>query len=137
MSKAAADLIERAERECGGRFDDEERGANVMALIFGALARETGQSNHRPEDDFPAGVIVQHQISPAGQRQRESDDALGRLLMMGVDPADFYGNRRLLDKWATHTATMREMERCMVLDRRAEREAREDAFAVRMLRAMR
>jgi len=91
MSNAATELIERAERECGGRFDDEERWANVMSLIFGALARETGRSTHRKEDDFVAGAIIRHQNSPAGQRQRASDEALGRLLMMGVDPADLYG----------------------------------------------
>lgn len=90
MSKAATDLIERAERECGGRFDDERAGANVMNVILGALARKRGQSNHRPEDDFVAGVIVRHQNSAAGARERASDEALGRLLMMGVDPAALY-----------------------------------------------
>lgn len=35
-------------------------------------------------------------------------------------------HRRLLKRWSERRATMREMLRCMELDRKANREARED-----------
>lgn len=44
----ANDLIERAEREGGGRFDDP----NAIAILLGALSRELGQHNFAPGVEF-------------------------------------------------------------------------------------
>lgn len=85
MSRAS-ELIERAERETGQRVDAD--GSAALTMLFGALARELGTSSHREEDDFAAGVVVQHQVGPAGKMEKARDDMLANMLVAGVSPDD-------------------------------------------------
>ena len=57
-----------------------------MNIVVGAILRELGKSNHREHDDYVAGALALHQISPAGRRERESQQALATMLLMGFSP---------------------------------------------------
>lgn len=85
MSKAAEDLIARAERESGKRYDDPDNPAG-LAIIFGALTREMGLSKHDAKDDCAAGVIVQHQMTPEYEAEKRRDESLLMMLGMGFSP---------------------------------------------------
>lgn len=83
MSKAS-DLIERAERESGARFDDPDN-PNAMNILLGALAREMGKSSHDARDDMAAGIIIRDLIEN-GEAKRRADNALISLMLMGLPP---------------------------------------------------
>lgn len=83
---AASDLIERMERETGQRVDADNFDNNAVAGLIGALLRETGQSRHRNRDDVVAGIVAKHQISPAGQAEREANEMFINLLRAGFSP---------------------------------------------------
>ncbi len=77
-------LIERAERETGKRWDDPS--GDTLAILFGAVAREMGKSHHQERDDFAAGLLIQHQITPEYARQQQSDAMIADLLLSGFSP---------------------------------------------------
>ena len=87
MSKAS-ELIERLERETGQRVDAE--GSTAMAGLFVAMSRLLGQSppSYREEDDVAAGLLIQHQMSPEGQREEADKQAMLSMLLMGMPPDD-------------------------------------------------
>lgn len=82
---AASDLIERAERESGKRWD--EPGSNAIAILMGALSRELGQHNFSERDDMAAGILIQDDIVN-GKTKRQSRDTLVALLGLGLSPDD-------------------------------------------------
>lgn len=81
----ADDLIERAEREGGGRWDDPN--SNALAVLFGALAREMGVSRSQERDDMAVGMLIQDNIVN-GEAKRAADAALLALLDLGIGPDD-------------------------------------------------
>ena len=85
---ATSDLIERMERETGQRVD--ANGGNNMAIagLFGALSREMEKSpaSYTQKDDVAAGLLIKHQMSPAGQREEAGKDMLADLLIGGMSP---------------------------------------------------
>jgi len=90
----ASDLISRMERETGQRIDVSDGNNLAMAGLFGAIAREIGESGHSERDDIAAGVILRHQISPQGQREEASNEILANLLASGMSPDEikkFFG----------------------------------------------
>jgi hypothetical protein len=89
MSTKANDLIERAEREAGCRIDDNGHDNNAMAIVFGALARSLGKSDHQERDDFAAGLLVRHQLTPEHREEQARKELMANMLMAGVDP-DFF-----------------------------------------------
>lgn len=82
---AASDLIERAEREGGGRFDDPN--SNAQAILLGALAREMGKSSFDSRDDFAVGTLIGEEIAN-GDARRAADAALLTMLNLGFSPDD-------------------------------------------------
>lgn len=82
---AASDLIERAEREGGGRWDDPN--GNALTILLGALAREMGKSNFRPRDDYAVGLLIADEIAN-GDARRQADDAILAMLNLGLSPDD-------------------------------------------------
>jgi len=78
----ATNLIERAEREAGCRWDDPNN-PNAMVILMGAMAREMKQSNHAKKDDVVAGLLIM-----AGNQERERNENLATLLMAGLSPDD-------------------------------------------------
>ena len=88
MSKAATDLIERAERETGQRIDDNDYDNNAMALLFGALLREMGKSpsSYKEQDDMVAGLVFKHQQTQEYQKEQESKKLMADLLSTGISP---------------------------------------------------
>lgn len=93
---AASDLIEKAEREAGCRVDSDGFDNSAMAVLFGALSRAMGKSNHRECDDFAAGTLIKHNISEEGQREQESKEMMANMLMAGVSPdtlGDLFGKK--------------------------------------------
>jgi hypothetical protein len=81
----ANDLIERAEREGGGRWDDPN--SNALAVLFGALAREMGVSRFQERDDMAVGLLIQDDIVH-GDAKRAAVRALLALLDLGIGPDD-------------------------------------------------
>jgi len=79
-------LIEQMEQQTGQRWDSNGGDNRTMDSLFGAMSRVLGNSHHRPEDDPIAGLLIRHEMSPAGQAQKEADTALVRLLTIGVGP---------------------------------------------------
>lgn len=75
MSKAS-ELIERKEKETGGRVDSNNYDNMVMASLYGALARELGNSRHESRDDVAVGVLIKHQKS-LEEKQEEVERLLG------------------------------------------------------------
>ncbi len=92
MSSLATQIIERAEREAGQRVDANGGDNNAIAALFGALAREVGTSSHRQHDDFVAGVLIQHRMSPAYAIEQRNDNMLANMLanmlVNGMSPED-------------------------------------------------
>ncbi len=86
----ASDLIERMEAETGQRIDSNNGDNLAMAGLFGAMSRLLGQSpaSYRERDDVAAGVLIKHQISPEGQREKEGDEMLAVMLTNGMSPDD-------------------------------------------------
>jgi hypothetical protein len=82
----ASDLIERCEKETGQRVDDPN--GNAMTMLFGALARQLneGQTNLTGRDDYAIGALVQHQMSPEGKQQKQSEEVLRQALLSGLSP---------------------------------------------------
>ncbi len=87
---AASDLIERLEKETGQRIDNNGRDNNTMVGLFGAMSRLSGQSppSYRERDDVVAGLMIRHQMSPEGHRQRQSDEMVAKMLIGGMSPDD-------------------------------------------------
>jgi hypothetical protein len=91
--KSAADLIERMEKETGVRIDANNGDNAAMAGLFGAISRIMGMTPpaYRESDDVAAGILLLHQMSPAGKREREADDLLASLLLGGTSPDIIHG----------------------------------------------
>ena len=87
-NETAEQLIERLERETGQRLDTSDPDNLVVAGLFGAMSRALGKSppSYKPRDDVVAGMMIRHQMSPEGRRQKAADDALADLLSSGVPP---------------------------------------------------
>ena len=83
-------LIEQWENETGQRWDSNGGDNLTMAGIMGTMSRLLGKSAQQPKDDLAAGMLIQHQMSPEGQRQAAEKeagiDAFMMLLGMGVEP---------------------------------------------------
>lgn len=83
-------LIEAHEVQAGKRYDD---GPDAMTGILGAVAmalagRSYGSSGSgRVGDEIAAGHLVRFDISPEGQAQKASDNALASLLAGGMEPS--------------------------------------------------
>lgn len=86
----ANDLIERMEKETGQRIDSNGGNNLAMAGLIGAMSRILGQSppSYRERDDIVAGVVIKHQMSPEGRRQKESEKLLASFLTSGMSPDD-------------------------------------------------
>jgi len=86
----ANDLIERLEAETGQRIEDNDGDNTAMDGLFGAMSRLLGQSppSYRERDDVAAGMLIRHQMSPGGRRERENRDILATLLASGISPDD-------------------------------------------------
>ena len=82
MSGKANDLIERAEREAGCRWDDPDN-PSALAILFGAVARKLGKSKFDERDDFAVGMLLMNQ-------DNDSDLLLEQLLRSGMDPKDIF-----------------------------------------------
>lgn len=82
----ASDLIERAERESGARWDDPDN-RNARNILLGALARELGQHNFEERDDFAVGILIQDEIEN-GEKNRRRAEALRTMLGLGMSPDD-------------------------------------------------
>lgn len=94
----AIELIERAERESGRRWDDPD-GAG-LAVILGALAREldavgegplgrTRAQGFRERDDYAIGMLI-HDRMINGDARRAAAAALLALLDLGLSPDDIH-----------------------------------------------
>ena len=85
---AASKLIERMECETGQRIDASDGNNLAIAGLLGAMSRMMGQSpaSYTSRDDVAAGALIQHQLSPAGQRERESEKMLTAMLVSGMSP---------------------------------------------------
>lgn len=83
----ASDLIERAEREAGKRWDEE--GSNAIAILMGALSRKLGQHNFQEKDDLAVGLLIQDDIAHGKERQQQKE-ALLALLSLGLSPDDIH-----------------------------------------------
>ena len=79
---AASDLIERAEREAGARWDDPNN-PNALNILLGALAREMGKNPHGERDDMAAGMVIRDSIEN-GETNRQREAALMAWVMMGL-----------------------------------------------------
>ncbi len=88
VDESADELITRIERETGCRVDSNDYNNLAVAGLMGAMARALGKNPHSPKDDVAAGILIRHQMSPEGQAQRESEQALASLLTMGFSPDD-------------------------------------------------
>ena len=86
----ANDLIERMERETGQRIDDNDGDNMAMTGLFGAIARMMGKTpaSYTERDDVAAGKLIQHQMSPGYQREREGNEILVAMLCAGLSPDD-------------------------------------------------
>jgi hypothetical protein len=86
----ASDLIEKMEAETGQRIDSNGGDNFAMAGLFGAMSRILGQSpvSYRERDDVAAGVLIKYQMSPEGQREKESNEMLAAMLTNGMSPDD-------------------------------------------------
>ncbi len=86
----ASNLIERMERETGQRIDSNRGDNNAVAGLLGAMSRLMGQSpsSYRECDDVAVGLLIKHQMSPKGQREKESDAMLAAMLTSGMSPDD-------------------------------------------------
>jgi hypothetical protein len=84
------DLIERMERETGQRVDDNDGDNNAMAGLFGAMARLLGQTppSYTERDDVAVGLLLRHQMSPEGKRERAQDEMIANMLFTGISPDD-------------------------------------------------
>jgi hypothetical protein len=80
-------LIEHAEREGGGRFDDPN--SNALTILLGALAREMGKSRFDERDDFAVGVLIADEIAN-GDARRQADAAILAMLNLGFSPDDIH-----------------------------------------------
>lgn len=81
------DLIERAEREAGCRWDDPTN-PNALAILFSSVARALGQHQHRPADDVAVGTLIMHQLTPEYAAQHQRDELMTQMLLGGVAPDD-------------------------------------------------
>jgi hypothetical protein len=88
----ANDLIERAEREAGCRWDDPNNN-NAMAILFGAVARVTGKSKFGERDDMAVGHLILDDIAN-GDARRKQNEMLAELLTAGIDPDFFLDSKR-------------------------------------------
>ena len=52
------------------------------------MSRVLGQSpaSYRERDDIAAGVLIKHQMSPEGQREKEGNEILAAMLTSGISP---------------------------------------------------
>jgi len=86
----ANDLIERLEKETGQRIDANNGDNLAMAGLFGAMSRLLGQSppSYKACDDVPAGVLIQHHMTPEYCQEQEDKEILAKMLMAGMSPDD-------------------------------------------------
>lgn len=88
-------LIERAEREMGRRYDastGEGELNPVLSTLFGAAHRALHpEERRRPEDDHVVGTLIQHGLSPEGREQARRDEEFARLLRSPGGAAVFFG----------------------------------------------
>ena len=82
----ASDLIERAEREAGCRWDDPDN-PSALAVLFGAMARELGVSKFEEQDDAVVGTVLMDEIAN-GEKRRQDGEMLVALLRAGLGPDD-------------------------------------------------
>ena len=85
---AASDLIERMEKETGQRVDHNDGDNFAVAGLLGALSRVMDQSKFDERDGVAVGVTLKHQISPVGQREKESNALIASMLRSGLSPDD-------------------------------------------------
>lgn len=87
---AASDLIERMEKETGQRIYDDNGDNLAVAGLLGAMSRLLGQSpaNYTEKDDVAAGVLIKHQMSHEGQREKENKEMITAMLTSGLSPDD-------------------------------------------------
>lgn len=85
---AANDLIERMEAETGQRIDSNGGDNNAVAGLIGAMSRLLKQSppSYTERDDVAAGLLIKHQMSPEGQREKESNEMMAEMLIGGISP---------------------------------------------------
>lgn len=85
-------IIEAHEAQQNSLYDDPDGGA--MTGIIGAVAqalhgRNYGSTGSRQiGDDIAVGTIVQHEMSPEGQRERAARQMMANLLAGGMSPDD-------------------------------------------------
>lgn len=83
-----SDIISQIEEMTGQRYETNNFDNDTMTTLFGLVAREMGLSKHKPEDNFVAGTLVKHQLTLDGQRERETDELVTRMLLAGLSPDD-------------------------------------------------
>ena len=86
MNDKATDLITRLEQETNCRVDDNGFDNPAIAGLFGAIARELGQSQHRKHDDVAAGYVIKHRMTPEYHQKAQADALLATLLSSGISP---------------------------------------------------
>lgn len=91
----SGDLVEHYEKLAGCRVDSGDFNNNAIAGLMGMMARVLGRNPHGPENDVCAGILIQHQMSPAGKAEREANASLAALLTSGVSPDDILAMRNL------------------------------------------
>ena len=86
----ANDLIERLEEETGQRIDDNDGDNDAMVGLLGAMSRIMGQSpsTYREQDDVVAGLLIKHQMSEDGKKEREAKEMMATMLKGGMSPND-------------------------------------------------
>jgi hypothetical protein len=78
------------ERETGQRIDSNNGDNLAVAGLLGAISRLSGQSpvSYTERDDVAAGVLIKHQMSLEGQREKENNEMLAVMLTSGMSPDD-------------------------------------------------
>ncbi len=88
--ESLAELIERLEKECGCRIDDNDGDNLAMAGLFGAIARMMGKTPpmYKPRDDVAAGLLIRHQMSSEYAQEKRQEELIAQMLMAGFSPDD-------------------------------------------------
>lgn len=83
----ANELIERAEKESGQRLGE---GTDVLAILFGVLAREMGKNPFPERDDMAVGVLLMDDVVDTlqGSPRARGRKLIGNLLVSGISPDD-------------------------------------------------
>ena len=91
----SSSIVEHYEKVAGCRVDSCDFNNDTVAGLMGMMARALGRNPHGPEHDVCAGILMQHQMSPAGQAEREANAALASMLTAGFAPEDLLAMRNL------------------------------------------